>query len=267
MILLHNPINIKDIKPTVLPYAFSSDLLRDIEEAGGSQGLSEEEDSFQEEEDQEGQGQEYLNKQLLLEAQETAEKIIEEAKIKAEEIEMIAKQNGYEDGFQEGSSQGKEIALEENRQKLEYEAKLFLNDLQSSITDFQRKKDELVTKHYEQLCQMVLAIAEKVIDVSLKSSAEIIKKMILSATEKSRNKEWAKIHISNYDADLMVQGEVDIFDAVKQISPHISIDIMENAQSGTCIIEFPDQIIDASSATQLENIKEIFNENRFYGGI
>lgn len=37
---------------------------------------------------------------------------------------------------------------------------------------------------------------------------------------------------------------------------------MENEAPGTCILEFPDKVIDASTNTQIENIKEIISSSR-----
>ena len=37
---------------------------------------------------------------------------------------------------------------------------------------------------------------------------------------------------------------------------------MDHEEAGTCIIELPDEIIDASVGTQIENIKDIINNAR-----
>ena len=42
----------------------------------------------------------------------------------------------------------------------------------------------------------------------------------------------------------------------------MKIVMMEEAEEGTCIIEMPNEIIDASAATQLENVKDILNNAR-----
>lgn len=42
----------------------------------------------------------------------------------------------------------------------------------------------------------------------------------------------------------------------------MKIIMMENSEEGTCIIELPDEIVDASVSTQLENIKDVLNNAR-----
>ena len=54
----------------------------------------------------------------------------------------------------------------------------------------------------------------------------------------------------------------EFLDAMSKLSENIKIITMDNGEEGTCIIELPDEIIDASVSTQLENIKDILNNVR-----
>ena len=45
------------------------------------------------------------------------------------------------------------------------------------------------------------------------------------------------------------------------LSEHIKIIPMQEDESGTCIIEMPDEIIDASASTQLQNIRELLSQS------
>lgn len=259
--------NFKDA-PVIVPYSFSTDLLNDMgyHEEPIEENQMDIEDSFEE------KGAVFLESekqatQIIESAQLKASEILAEAEKRAQEIEAQSRELGYQDGFALGKEEGKETAYQENKEQLEIEAEIFLQELQSSIAEFEKKKEELVKKYSHELCNLALTIAEKIIKISLKSSTEVITKMILSATEKSKNKEWARIHISNHDASLMAHGETEILNAVQHISPHVKVVIMENEQPGTCIIEFPDQIIDASVNTQLENIKGLLDDNKLDGGL
>ena len=125
------------------------------------------------------------------------------------------------------------------------------------MTEVSCKKEEILEKYKQDLKNIAIAIGEKVIQVSLKSSVSVIEKMILSATEKLRTREWAKIYISKADANLLVRGDHDILQIVGRLSENLKIIVMEKEKPGTCIIELPDEIIDASASTQVENIKGI----------
>ena len=104
-------------------------------------------------------------------------------------------------------------------------------------------------------------MAEKVIHVSLKSSDEIIKRMILSATEKLKRREWVQIYVADCDIKGVSQSDPMLAAALSSLSDHIKIVPMREAEAGTCIVEMPDEIIDASASTQLENIRSVIREN------
>ena len=120
----------------------------------------------------------------------------------------------------------------------------------------------MLEQYKDDLRDIAISIAEKIIRVSLKSSGDIIKRMIISATEGIMSKEWVKIYIARCDAEMAVNGDSMLINSISYVSDHIKIIVMENEAPGTCILEFPDKVIDASTNTQIENIKEIISSSR-----
>ncbi len=49
---------------------------------------------------------------------------------------------------------------------------------------------------------------------------------------------------------------------LSKLSDNVKIIMLEEEDAGTCIVELPDEVIDMSVKTQLENIKEILNNAR-----
>ncbi len=49
---------------------------------------------------------------------------------------------------------------------------------------------------------------------------------------------------------------------LSNLSDTVKVIIMDGEEPGTCIVERPDEIIDVSVGTQLENIREIMNNAR-----
>ncbi len=222
--------------------------------------------SLDEESEEELEEEASLAEEILRQAKEEAEKILKDAKEEAERIVEAANldaKNRLEEatleGLQQGRFEGEEKAYREHREKLDTECNRFLKEFQRVITETELKKLEIFQQHRTDLKDLAISIAEKVIQVSLRSSGDVIEKMIVAATEKLKSKLWAKIYIAKCDANLMVQGNSDLMKHISHISDHIKIIIMENENPGTCIIEFPDEVIDASASTQVENIKEILN--------
>lgn len=200
--------------------------------------------------------------EMLAQTKAQTELMLQKAEEEAEEI----KKQAYEEGFEQGISEGFEKAHEEHKQELKDETAAFLITFRDLIQAYEHEKNMLIDQNIDSLKDISVAVAEKVIQVGLKSSGEVIKKMIVSATEKLKRKEWVKIYISKADASLFVEANTDLAKALVHLSDNLKIVAMENGAPGTCIIELPDQIIDASANTQLENIRSILRGARGYGG-
>lgn len=118
-------------------------------------------------------------------------------------------------------------------------------------------RDLVLQDTREDLRDLALAVAEKVIRVSLKSSGDILLRMIDSATEKHRRCEWVQIYIADCDTKNISLSTPELTAALGHLSNRIRIIPMADDESGTCIIEMPDEIIDASVSTQMDNIREV----------
>ena len=170
-------------------------------------------------------------------------------------MKKAAEQSGYKKGITEGRQKA-EIDCKAQYEEMSRNA---LEDIKLVIENAEQMKEEMLQKYRNQLKDVAIAIAEKVIQVSLKSSEEVIERMVISATEKLKTREWAKVYIARCDAELMVEGDSALLRQLAHLSDHVKIVVMENETPGTCIIELPDEIIDASASTQMVNIKEILN--------
>ena len=88
----------------------------------------------------------------------------------------------------------------------------------------------------------------------------VIAKMIQGATEKLKRREWVRIYIAGCDAQGIAQVTPSLTLSLAALSDHIKLIPMSDEESGTCIIETPDTIIDAGAATQLSNIRSLLSE-------
>ena len=207
--------------------------------------------------------------QLMKELEETREavrRLIEDSRIEAEDMKSQAREAGREigerEGYEKGYLDGYEKAQQEVENTLKKEADELLLELRDLIASVEHKKREMLEQYKDDLRDIAISIAEKIIRVSLKSSGDIIKRMIISATEGIMSKEWVKIYIARCDAEMAVNGDSMLINSISYVSDHIKIIVMENEAPGTCILEFPDKVIDASTNTQIENIKEIISSSR-----
>lgn len=185
------------------------------------------------------------------EAAEILEKAREAAKLEAESIFESAKEEGRQEGYLEGVAQ----ALEEGRLHQEQVAAKMQDEVEKFLDQAGAALDRQLDENVNELRDLAIAIAEKVVAISLRSSTEIIGRMVQAALDKRKHREWIHIYISECDAKRMSQVPASLTAAVSGISDRVRIIPMADDDSGTCVIEMPDEIIDASASTQLGNIR------------
>lgn len=226
--------------------------------------IQEDEQLKEPEEDQEADEKEELDaiaameEEILAEAARKADQIIKDARGQAEYL----REQGYREGKEAGQQDGFREAYEEQRLLVDQELNRLRKEIADVVDDVSVEKAKLLEKYVDDLKRISLAVAEKIIQTSLQSSGDIIKRMILSATDKIRKKQWAKIYITKCDTGVSMEVDTEFLEALSGLSDNIKIITMDNGEEGTCIIELPDEIIDASVGTQLENIKDILNNVR-----
>ena len=196
---------------------------------------------------------------ILADARREAERFMEQAReesaLELEDMRRQAASEGFQQGMQEGLLAGRLEAqqqLEKDAVRQEAEVKAFLEGAQT-------EKELLLEKSKEDLKELALAIAEKVIRVSLRSSSDILIRMIEAATAKKRRCEWVQIYIADCDARTNAQTIPELTEAMRHLSDRVRVIPMADDESGTCIIEMPDEIIDASVSTQLDNLRGVLD--------
>ncbi len=200
-------------------------------------------------------------------AEVQAEAILEDARIEAkkerdaawekfqrelEEERSAARQEGYNMGYAEGMAS----AMAEGKAELERMAADQAHAVEVFLEAAAVARDRLLDESREELKELALAIAEKVIRVSLRSSGDILRRMVEAATEKKKRCEWARIYIADCDAKACADTIPELTAALRGIAGRVRVIPMADDESGTCIIEMPDEILDASVSTQLTNIRE-----------
>lgn len=211
---------------------------------------------------------------ILQRAEAEAQKIIADARQEAERISTEAYEQAKDAGFQSGREDGYRDGLEEGtrwgRSEFEREREELARRLEADVTDFMEKAadklDQQMDKNVEDLRDLALAVAEKIVCVSLKSSADVVARMIQTAIDKRKRREWVHIYIAECDAKRMTSLPPALATALSELSDRVRIIPMADDEAGTCIIECPDEIIDASAATQMKNIRSVL-ENQSAGGL
>ena len=164
-----------------------------------------------------------------------------------------ARQEGYEAGYAEGMDQAAREGKAE-RKKLAAEQ---IRAVEQFLSRAARERDKMLDDTREEIKDLAVAIAEKVIRVSLKNSSDILLRMVDAATDTHKRCEWAHIYVADCDLRGKVYTTPELVSVLGHVSSRIRIIPMADDESGTCIVELPDVILDASVSTQMENIKEV----------
>ncbi len=217
------------------------------------------------EEDLEDVGQPEVKEEfnfILQQAKEKAEFILEAAHQEAKIIQQKAEQEGYALGETKGYRDGLEKAAALAKVKYDEEIGRLEREITGQVVALEEEKQQMLENYMEDLKSISLAIGEKIVQTSLKSSEAVIERMILSAVEKMKKVAWAKIYIANTAETKEIQGDVEFLRSLAKLSDNVKVILMEDAEVGTCIVETPEEVLDISVKTQLENIKEILNNAR-----
>lgn len=190
---------------------------------------------------------------------EQAEKILDNARVQAEAIEKEAEIEGQKAGYEKGFAEGTAAAYAQYQAEYKQQIDSVKHTIRQYVQDMENAKEKVMEEYIDDLKDISLAVAEKIIHTSLKSSGDIVKRMIIAATEKLKKASWAKIYVGKNDAGMTIQGDTELLRELSSLSDNIKIIVMEEEEPGTCIVELPNEIIDLSAATQLENVKDILN--------
>lgn len=199
--------------------------------------------------------------EIVAAARREAEAMLEEHRRAMEEEALRVRQEAHDDGYRQGYGEGLQQARLESDRQLEQQLQEQAAQVRAFLEQAEKAREDMLQNTQEELLDLTVAIAEKVIHISLKSSLDVIARMIQMATEKLRRREWVHIYVGGYSSRELSQITPELTMALSGISDHIKITPMPEDERGACIIEMPDAIIDASASTQLQNIREILSQS------
>ena len=197
---------------------------------------------------------------ILNQAREDAEQILSQARQRAEAEQEEIRAGARDEGYREGYAQGIAKAMDDSVRDREATAARLEKEVQAFLEKASLAREEMLLQTREELLELCLSIAEKVVRVSLKSSSEVIVRMIQTATERMKRQEWVHIYISGCDARQLAQISPALTSTLGALSQHIKVVPMGDDEIGTCIVETPEEIADASVSTQMSNIRDVLHD-------
>lgn len=200
-----------------------------------------------------------LQRKMLRDASERAEKIISRAQIEAEQIKTEAYEEGYNSGHQEGMVDGRIAAQQQAEAEFKETIEKYQTAVAHSIIQIGEEREESFHRYLDELKEVAITVAEKVIHISLETSGEIIKRMIIAEVEKMKKTEWIKIYIDKYDYEKLLSVDEDVAADLARISDNVKFVVQDKENIGYAVIETPSEMIDVGVSSQLDTIRENLN--------
>ncbi|MCI1965313.1 MAG: hypothetical protein LKJ17_04175 [Oscillospiraceae bacterium] len=227
-----------------------------------------------------GVSPEVKSQAALDKAFEKAKKIVESAQsYRAEQLRdcaervnhelQEAKKQGYQEGFASGREEGRKAGLEagmrqglsEGTKKSELENRKSLDELSGMIQSVEKSKTEVLSKFESDLQNLAFTIARAIVKTELKMEPKTLHTIIQNAVDSYRNQAWVRIYVSGDTANLLTKADVSIAQELKDVSDHVKVVVTTGISDESCVIEMPDQVIDAGVDAQLKKIQSTLEES------
>ncbi|MBR6695286.1 MAG: hypothetical protein IKL70_02605 [Oscillospiraceae bacterium] len=215
--------------------------------------LSEKEELLNQKETELSEKEQFLNSEyerLMKEAEEKSKALFEETIKNAEADAEIIRKTAAEKGYSEGKEKSKATAEK------------YLSAAAELVSQATAQKEAYYISHKDELIETACFLAEKLIATKLSEDKSVIANIAANAAKDFRNSERVKISLAAADISAEATADIDYLKSLIKGIPDIEIEILENAKTGTVVLDNGSEIIDASVPTQLDFLKEIMENSR-----
>ena len=215
--------------------------------------LLEKEEILSEKEKELTEKEQFLNaeyERLIKEAEEKSKALYEETLKNAEADAEVIRKTAAEKGYAEGTEKSRETA------------ERYIKAAAELLSQATAQKEVYFNSHKDELIETSCYLAEKLIATKLSEDKSVIANITANAAKDFRNSERVKISLSGADISAEATADVEYLRSLIKGIPDIEIEILENAKSGTVVLDNGSEIIDASVPTQLDFLKEIMENSK-----
>ncbi len=179
------------------------------------------------------------SERLLLETQAQCEALRRETAMEAVRLKQQAMEEGYG------------AALQEKRAEISG----CIARVEALMIQLQQSLDDFLEQYRQDVGRLSLDIAGKVLDRRLEEDDFLLRDLVRRAVSAIKKADWIKVEISDQLPGLIEQlrKELDRADSRVDVEGR-------PVPRGHCVVQTPEGIVDASVATQLENLRETFHD-------
>ena len=168
-------------------------------------------------------------------------KMHEQIRKQADDAYASAREEGFRKGYEEGHAQ----AFAENEHTL---AKI-----ENLMEEIDRGKDALFKRHEQDMADLALDIARKVVDAKLSENDETFLNIFRKAADGLHGQKTVRLQISPHEARFVTASHAYLLSLIRG-AESLDIQVIEDLEPGACILESDDVLVDASAGRQLETL-------------
>lgn len=181
---------------------------------------------------------EELSKRILKTAGDEAAKITQAAQEKAEALREAARRDGYRDAREE---KAREISGS-------------LARVEQVLAELNDRQDQFFAAYEQELESLAIAVAEKILAHAVERDPAQMADLVMQAVGSVKTDDWITVELSDQLPELAGYLQKEYAEYLDRRQIELA---MEDAPKGTCIVQTPTGITDASIATQLGNLRDL----------
>lgn len=179
---------------------------------------------------------------IVEKAKADAQNIISSAKVEEKSLFEKAKSDGFKAGHEEGYKAGNE------------EAQRLVERIHKMIEAVQAKRQEILDNTEQQIVNLVILIARKVVKIMSENQKSVIMSNVLQALKKVKGSGDVVLRVNLADVKLTTEHIRDFIHQVENIK-NISVVEDSSVEKGGCIVETDFGAIDARISSQLNELE------------
>lgn len=187
---------------------------------------------------------------ITAEAKAATMAVMEKAKRDCAMLKEQARKEGYDEGFAEG----KKDSLDKYEKYIDASGKL--------LSEINSRKEAYYISSEEEMRQTVFELVNKIVRTELKINPQVVEGLIAEAAKNFRNSDYIKITLAEDGITERFRTDEKLVKDIIPFIPEVEIELDEDAEEGTVIVDNGSEIVDAGVPTQLEFLKEIMRTTR-----
>jgi flagellar biosynthesis/type III secretory pathway protein FliH len=189
-----------------------------------------------------------LTKRLMQTARGEGERILQAAREEAEKLRQDAVNEGYRQ------------ALEEKQQEIS----THLTELDTLMQTLQKNQEAFFESYQDGLATLSIEIAQKVLGSLIREQETLLLPLVEQAMATVKNEEWITVQVSERMPVLVDYLKRDLLAAGNTEGRTVEVQAADLPE-GSCLIQTPEGVLDASVQTQLDNLKTMFDRTNRVG--